>query len=87
MAVFRYAVRRERTAPFGSVGLPNRLERKLNDPGPRRQRLLNRPAATLGSVRIEYLGVTSAKKGQRRREISVIQNIEKLRSELNLERL
>ena len=86
MAVFRYAVRRERTAPFGSVGLPNRLERKLNDPGPRRQRLLNRPAATLGSVRIEYLGVHSAKKGQGR-EISVIQNIEKLRSELDLERL
>ena len=86
MAVFRYAVRRERTAPFG-VGLPDHFQRKLNDPGPRRQRLLQAPAAARGSVRIEDLGVTSAKKGQGRREVGVIQNIEKLRSELNLERL
>ena len=45
-------------ATFGSVGLPNHLQGELNDPGPRRQRLLQTAPAARRAVLIEYLGVT-----------------------------
>src|SRR6516162_9624130 len=64
MAVFRYPFRRERTAPFGSVGLPNHLERKLKDPGPRRQRLLTAPPPLWVPSALNIWALLAPKKGK-----------------------
>jgi hypothetical protein len=84
---FCAAIRVENNANFRGVRLKNYLQRQLNVPGFCRQRLLQPAPAARRSVRIEYLGITGAEKGQGRRKVGVIQDVEKLRPELHTEAL
>src|ERR1700676_1951777 len=64
--------------------LPDYFERELNVPGWRHRRLQT-SATTKRSVRIENLGLSRDIKREGRREVGVIQEIEKLRPELHSE--
>src|ERR1700680_3468591 len=65
-----------------TIFLPDYFERELNVAG-RSHRRLQTSATTQRSVRIENLGLSRAIKRQGRREVGVIQEIEKLRPELH----
>jgi len=68
------------------TSLPHYLQRELNVSRQRDQAL---QTSCIGrrSIRQEYLGITGAIKGQGRRKVGVVEDIEKLRPELHVEAL
>src|SRR5262249_42290994 len=70
-----------------NMGLPDQLQCKLNVPGLRCHRGLQASSAGRRSVRIKQLSRARPKKGQGWPEVSVIQDVEKLRSKLHAEAL
>ena len=70
----------------GKTSLPHYLQCELNV-SRQRDQALQTSCACGRSVALEYLGVTGAIKGQGRRKVCVIEDIEKLGSELHVEAL